>query len=567
MQHSLVGLFQSAEVNSFASSARAMGALSEDQLHRIFEQQRKTAPCRGFHKPYFVGHTGKTTSASETNRREEHLAIAVWQAYRQTGFALPDGTRLFPVEYQLPLKSHRDEANAGLGKADLFCAQSEGEPWIVEMKVHPKCGGRIDTPLKALLEALAYCALLDADMSNLSRESTEKKNMLLHTVRPLRPNLLILAPSPYWDLCEREEERHCWREAIQALSERIEQTFKIKVRFVRMDNCQWMITECGVPNLIEHPVFNWAIPMPDYLNQLIARFWSYRDQHFPTRQDIFLNQRRQSGKPPVFRAEFADLNIVAPESSRTAVLGTLPVRKRQQWFSSMRSSQALTQSVFGTLKALDKLHLLTNVKADDGGFAFFTETPLASDCYLEHPCTSLGELTNRETKSDVFFDGKHKVSVECKLAEDAVGSCSQPTILPTAPNYDRDLCDGTYTRQRLRRERCSLTEKRILYWQRIPAILRWNADADRSPCPMRTPYQLVRNLLVAESGHAVLVYDSRNPQFQNGGDCTETFERVRNDLHDPMKLRRCSWQAICGVLSDDSDLHDFMADLKMKFGF
>jgi len=307
--------------------------------------------------------------------------------------------------------------------------------------------------------------------------------------------------------------------------------------------------------------------MPDYLDQLIAGFWFYRDQRFFTQQDVFLNNRKQSGKPPVFRPEFEDLNIIAPESNRAAVLGTLPVSNRQQWFSSMRSSQALTQSVFGTLKVLDKLHLLTAVKADDGGLAFFTETPLASECYLEHPCTSLGELTNRETKSDVFFDGKHKVSVECKLAEEAFGSCSQPTILPTAPNYERDLCDGTYSRQRLRRERCSLTEKGILYWERIPAILRWDAEADRSPCPMRTPYQLVRNVLVAESGHAVLVYDSRNPHFKRSGDCAELFERLRNDLHDPTKLQRCSWQAICDVLADDSDLRDFVAELKLKFGF
>jgi hypothetical protein len=258
MPHSLVELFQSAEVNSFASSAVAIAALSEDQLRLMFEQQRKTAPCRGLHKPYFVGHDGKTTSGRATNRREEHLAIALWRAYRQCGFALPDGTRLFPLEYQLPLKSHRDRVNAGLGKADLFCVQSEGEPWIAEMKVHPMRGGRVDTPLKALLEALAYCAILDADMRHLSRESDDKKLVLLRTVSPLRPNLLILAPSEYWDLCGLTEERHCWRGAIQALSQRIELTFKIKVRFVRMDNCRWEITACGVPNLIEYP-FDFAI--------------------------------------------------------------------------------------------------------------------------------------------------------------------------------------------------------------------------------------------------------------------------------------------------------------------
>jgi hypothetical protein len=307
--------------------------------------------------------------------------------------------------------------------------------------------------------------------------------------------------------------------------------------------------------------------MPDYLAQLVERFWLYRDRRFPNQSVVFRDHRKQPNRPPVFRDEFADLNVVAPASHRQAVLGTLPILDRHKWFSSMRSSQALTQSVFGTLKILDKLHLLANVMADDGDFAFFADARARSECHLEHPCTSLGELPNRETKSDVFIGGAHKVSVECKLAEEAFGACSQPTILPTAPNYDRDLCDGTYTRQRARRERCSLTEKGILYWKRIPALLQWDVEADQSPCPMREPYQLVRNLLATESGHAVLVYDSRNPHFERGGACAENFERVRNDLHDPSRLRRCSWQAICGVLASDLDLQEFVEELRLKFGF
>jgi len=45
------------------------------------------------------------------------------------------------------------------------------------------------------------------------------------------------------------------------------------------------------------------------------------------------------------------------------------------------------------------------------------------------------------------------------------------------------------------------------------------------------------------------------------------FERVRNDLYDPRRLRCCSWQAICGVLASDSELHDFVEELELKYGF
>ena len=111
MPHPLVELFRSAEVNSFASSALAASALTENELLLRFEEQRKGAPHRALHRPYFRKRTGKTTSGRQTNRREEHLAIALWSAYRVSGFALPDGTILFPVDSQLPPKSHRDEAN------------------------------------------------------------------------------------------------------------------------------------------------------------------------------------------------------------------------------------------------------------------------------------------------------------------------------------------------------------------------------------------------------------------------------------------------------------------------
>jgi hypothetical protein len=103
MAHPLVDLFRSAEVNSFASAVLAVSLLPESELLLKFQQQGEAAPYRGLHRPYFVGHTGRTTSGASTNRREEHLAIALWRAYRESGLVLPDGTTLFPVDYQLPL--------------------------------------------------------------------------------------------------------------------------------------------------------------------------------------------------------------------------------------------------------------------------------------------------------------------------------------------------------------------------------------------------------------------------------------------------------------------------------
>jgi hypothetical protein len=127
------------------------------------------------------------------------------------------------------------------------------------VKVHSTSNGRVDTPLKAVIEALAYCATLDVDMRNLSRESDDKKRMLLRVVSPIRPNLLVAAPAGYWDLCDLAERRHHWKQPLQILRRRIELAFEIRVRFVRMDNCRWEMTPSGMPQLIEPPVFVWAI--------------------------------------------------------------------------------------------------------------------------------------------------------------------------------------------------------------------------------------------------------------------------------------------------------------------
>jgi hypothetical protein len=89
----------------------------------------------------------------------------------------------------------------------------------------------VDTPLKAMLEALAYCATLDREMRDLSHESDDKKGTLLHVVCPTRPNLLVLAPAEYWDLCDLAGSCRSWREPLQAVCRRIELALKIRVHF------------------------------------------------------------------------------------------------------------------------------------------------------------------------------------------------------------------------------------------------------------------------------------------------------------------------------------------------
>jgi hypothetical protein len=239
----------------------------------------------------------------------------------------------------------------------------------------------------------------------------------------------------------------------------------------------------------------------------------------------------------------------------------------------MSSSQAIALSVFGNLKVYGFLGLLNGQHDEQGRPIFGDETITSENFRMEYKVDFLGEP--RSTSLDALITGKHPVAIECKLMETEVGSCSRPTIKDSKPNYEKDLCDGTYTVQRGRSTRCSLTEIGVKYWSHVPGIFKWSADADMVPCPLRANYQFVRNLLAVSvpsdamssgAGHVVLVYDERNPAFQKGGKGDAAYVETRNALREPDRLKRCSWQQIAGLICREKRLSWLADQLEGKFG-
>jgi hypothetical protein len=235
----------------------------------------------------------------------------------------------------------------------------------------------------------------------------------------------------------------------------------------------------------------------------------------------------------------------------------------------MRSSQALVQSVFGTLKTLGKLHILADVVSEENSrpFDFGGGEP---DAELEKSVTTLGELDGRMTEVDVFLSLNHRVAVECKLAEQHVGTCSRPRLDPADPFH----CDGSYTHQHGRAAKCSLAEAGILYWRFIPHLFRWDAAGDMVECPLRGTYQLVRNVLAAcvrdsevdaNSGVAVLVYDERNPAFTRG-ESFHAYQAVRQALLKPHCLCRVTWQSILAEMRKHQELNWLTGQVRLKYG-
>lgn len=315
----------------------------------------------------------------------------------------------------------------------------------------------------------------------------------------------------------------------------------------------------------------------EYTNNLLNKYWAYIDLRFRECSVFFEHPKGLYGRPPVFTRQDSWRNVlINPDSNKKTnnlLLSLLPEGEKHKWFRSMNSSQALALSVFGNLKISKTFHHLFDLR-DDSGDRVFGDGHLSSeDLTLEYRVDYLGEP--RHTSIDVFINNDYKVAIECKFIEIGIGECSRPKLTKTRPNYSRDFCNGTYTIQRSRGKRCSLSEIGVEYWKYIPELFNWKNDKDLNPCPLNENYQLVRNILAAcvkdktasySNGHAVLIYDERNPSFQNGGEGNRSYEETRSALLEPAVLRKCSWQKIIETLRVKKILPWLTDELKLKYG-
>lgn len=316
-----------------------------------------------------------------------------------------------------------------------------------------------------------------------------------------------------------------------------------------------------------------------YRTDLNRRYWQYQQTHFPDWVGFLEHPQGLPDRPPVFIPSESWRNVILdPDANQKDIddlLALIPDGEKHIWFRSMNSSQALTQSVFGNLKTYTLLHELSELK-DDDGLDLFGNVELSSDNFsLEHRVDHLGEP--RPTSLDGYFYGDYQIAIECKFTETEIGTCSRPRLKPADKEYERQFCDGTYTTQKSRTERCSLSEIRIQYWHYVPELFNWKNDRDFNPCPLNKNYQLVRNLLAVgvkpngtvsvNNGHVVLIYDERNPAFQIGGNGFLSYQESKRELKNPEMLRKCSWQRIVNLMREKNRLPWLINQLKLKYGF
>ena len=305
-----------------------------------------------------------------------------------------------------------------------------------------------------------------------------------------------------------------------------------------------------------------------YVDALVRTLWLWADKHHRDELDGGPRLKR----PPVLATGAASRNVLVPSqrSKADSIRAALPKERRHRGFRSLKSSQALTQSVFGAIQAFDRLDLLQDLPAECGRPAF-CENADGWTFELEHSLRGLGEP--RPTSVDVLASGPGtRVAVECKLTEGEFGTCSRPRLCPC----DEQYCNGSYTVQQRRRSRCALTEIGIRYWDHLPRLFDWPDDRDHEPCPFGETYQLARNALAATltpdgridpgQGHVLVVYDARNPGFRGEARAAQQWKAVVASCRVPGLVRRVSWQRLMAALADARELAYLVDAVAEKYG-
>ena len=238
----LLELYKSPEVSRISTFGDVAGQLDARRLVAAYVRVRNSAPRRHDRKKsYFVDHAGLTMRSDNSNRREEHLALAIWGA-SQTGapMVLPNDETLEILDYQMPLKARRSDK--GVGKVDLFGLIDGCRSTVIELKVRPTTGGYGDTPLRAYLEALAYCAIVEANSCEIASEASTRFNK---SIDGRSPGLVVMAPQDYWAGYAEHPKSGQWWTILSNLAAKSDSLLGLETHFLSLQNATFEMGSKG----------------------------------------------------------------------------------------------------------------------------------------------------------------------------------------------------------------------------------------------------------------------------------------------------------------------------------
>lgn len=256
MSHPLIQLAGEREVRQATGFRLAAAELDGPKLADAYRTEKANAPrLHEEGRKYFVDRTGKPATERRRNKDEEHVAQALIRYCEGRGQGLPfpdDDWVLTPLDYQVRVKTGPidDPATKGIGRIDLIGVTSEERLAVLKMRVlepnATRCGVG-DTPLRALLEGLAYTAIAEANQEALRQEIAERFGRTISAEPPL---LCLLASQSYWRLCRKREAQKgaAWIKEMERLAQVIEAEVGPSVRYLGLELTSdpgWAYTEDG----------------------------------------------------------------------------------------------------------------------------------------------------------------------------------------------------------------------------------------------------------------------------------------------------------------------------------
>lgn len=231
----LIDLYNQAEINNITQFLSAAQKLDGAWLAQQYGALKMSAPRRAqsglSYFPHGCRH-GLPSGKRPSNRREEHLAMALYNSSQGgADFRLPNGQVLHLIDYQTPFKAK--QSDRGVGKIDLLGVLDQNTATVIELKIDGENKRLGDTPLRAFLEGLAYCAMFDANVEDIVAEANSKLNQSLQQQRPV---LIVVAPDTYWLNYLQHGRAGDWLPELNRLASDIRGRLNIESHFIALKN-------------------------------------------------------------------------------------------------------------------------------------------------------------------------------------------------------------------------------------------------------------------------------------------------------------------------------------------
>ena len=232
----LVDLAVDREVKKVTGFRKAAIELNGEKLLELYEQQKEAGPRRHeSEKKYFGGHDGTLPTKPKADK-DDHLAIALFNRCKDEGaLELPDGSPLDLIDYHVNLQAHKDDK--AVGNIDLLGVTEDDRLVVVVLKFVPPTATRGttgETPLRALVEGLAYSAILSA---NIEAVVEDAKSELGRKVSDAKPLVLVVGNLRYWELCRKRDAQSgaAWIAEMERLAREILASIEVEIRFLGLE--------------------------------------------------------------------------------------------------------------------------------------------------------------------------------------------------------------------------------------------------------------------------------------------------------------------------------------------